>query len=50
MTPQQIEALKLALEALKAMAEDLKKPDFQMMATMVVLGKVAEQMLTPTAE
>ena len=31
-------------------AEDLKKPDFQMMATMVVLGKVAEQMLTPTAE
>ena len=31
-------------------AEDLKKPDFQMMATMVVLGKVAEQMLAPTAE
>jgi len=31
-------------------AEDLKKPDFQMMGTMVVLGKVAEQMLTPTAE
>jgi hypothetical protein len=31
-------------------AEDLKKPDFQMMSTMVVLGKVAEQMLTPTAE
>lgn len=25
-------------------AEDLKKPDFQTMATMVVLGKVAEQM------
>jgi hypothetical protein len=31
-------------------AEDLKKPDFQMMATMVVLGKVAEQMNTPTAQ
>ena len=31
-------------------AEDLKKPDFQMMATMVVLGKVAEQMNMPTAE
>lgn len=31
-------------------AEDLKKPDFQMMASMVVLGKVAEQMNTSTAE
>jgi hypothetical protein len=31
-------------------AEDLKKPDFQMMGTMVVLGKVAEQMSAPAAE
>jgi hypothetical protein len=31
-------------------AEDLKKPDFQMMATMVVLGKVAEQMAASAAE
>jgi hypothetical protein len=30
-------------------AEDLKKPDFQMMSTMVVLGKVAEQMAAPAA-
>jgi hypothetical protein len=31
-------------------AEDLKKPDFQMMGTMVVLGKVAEQMSAPAAQ
>jgi hypothetical protein len=31
-------------------AEDLKKPDFQMMASMVVLGKVAEQMAAAAAE
>ena len=30
--------------------ESLKKPDFQMMSTMVVLGKVAEQMIAPAAE
>jgi hypothetical protein len=31
-------------------AESLKKPDFQTMASMVVLGKVAEQMAASAAE
>ena len=44
------EFVKYMVEKRLETAEDLKKPDFQMMSTMVVLGKVAEQMNAPAAE